>query len=138
MLGYLTTRNPTTWHRKAKKFYVGLKVPKTSITPLLAADSLNSKWASLSSPGDDLSKGRIFFSKYLSHIKVTIEPESMRDRTPLPWMSKVTDGQVDTALCITLCFVSSDTELLTRVWNISSNWLLGVNGRAGSTFAPPM
>ena len=107
------------------------KYLETSITPLLAADSLNSEWASISSPRDNLSKGRIFFSKYPSSMKVTIDTKLMRDGTPLPWMSKVTDGQVDMALCMTLCLVANDTELLIRVWNISSNWLFGVNGTVG-------
>ena len=79
----------------------------------------------------------MFFLKYPSHIRVTIDPESIREGTSLPCTFKLTAGYVDTALSITLCLVSIQTALLARILSNLSYCDVGEIGKVGSTFAPP-
>ena len=84
MLGSLTTRNPTSGTLKPRRLTSTLKYLETGITLLLAAESLNNKWALLSSPSEVFKIGSMFFSKYPSHTRVTIDPEAIREGTSLP------------------------------------------------------
>ena len=68
----------------------------------------------------------MFFSKYPSHTRVTIDPKSI-----------FTVGHVDTALFITLCLVSIEMALLARVQSNSLYCNVGEIGMVGSTFTPP-
>ena len=111
---------------------------ETGITSLLAADNQNSECASVKSPADLFNKGKMFLLKYLSHINITIDPESRSDGIFWPRMSMVMDGHCKTALLSTCCLVSKDTAWFVRVQKISSNLAAGMEDDSGSTLTPPL
>ena len=100
------------------------------------ADNRNMECASVNSPGDLLSNGKIFLVKYPSRMSVTMDPESSNDGTFWPNKSIGIAGHCETALCITFCFILEDTALLDNVWIISLKWLVGIGDVNGSTVAP--
>ena len=67
-----------------------------------------------------------------------MEPESNKDGTFRPKNSIVVDGHCETALFRMCYFVSLDTELLDKVFNMDSNLFLDGMNEGGSTLAPPL
>ena len=86
---------------------------------LLAADKRNMECASANLPEDLPSNGWIFLVKYPLHISVTMDPESSNDGTFQPNKSIGIAGHCETALCMTLYFISELTAWLDNVQIIS-------------------
>ena len=103
---------------------------------LLVVDNRNMECASANLPEDLPNKGWIFLVKYPSHISVTMDPESSHDGTFRPNKSIGIAGHCETALCITLCFVSEFMVWLDSVRIISLYRLAGIGDNIGSTGAP--
>ena len=60
---------------------------------------------------DLFNEGRIFLVKYPSQTSVTMDPESSNDGTSRSNKSIGTAGHCETALCMTLCFISRTHSL---------------------------
>ena len=125
MFGSLTTRNTTHGIQKPNKVTSALKYFKTGIISLLAPDSQNKECASAILLEDLFGKGWICLIKYPSRISVTMDPESSNDGTSQPNKSIGIAGHCETALFITLCFIS-ELMALVSVRTKSSYVLAGI------------
>ena len=111
---------------------------KLALPHCLLPDNQNNECASVKSPADFFSKGKMFLIKYPSRMSITIDPESRRDSIFWPRISMVMDGHCETALLRTLCLVSKDTAWFISVSRISSTLAAVLNGKFGPNLTPPL
>ena len=106
----LTLQTTMLQGEKQLNIIIKLKTSKLTFLTLFGGRVPYSKWVTL--PTKWQVKTPIYSS---GHMSITIDPESSKDGIFWPRMSVVMDGHCETALLITHCLVSKDTEVFQQI-----------------------